>query len=348
MPRILKSLSATDIFAIAEALRAGADAKELLAQYDISRSTLGTIRKKYSDKSQEQIEAIAHDWNKYRKIFAAVFGEKAQQLGPGLTQYPFTTKDIAAWKRTLKLEGGNPYDLKYNAKGRGSLPADVQATAASGFEWRIVPTGKGEYLFKQYPEGEGVFELDTSPVVVKVPDALPAIVERYARDDEQALLARIRYNNLVSVFLGLTTYSLQSHWKTSRTSGQVEVDEMYVGLDHNGAHYAIPVEAKGRAQSEKLSAEQILANYDAAAANFPNTSIICVAAKVVDDYTFALIKFEVDREAEEVNKTFERHYTIASNPTSPQTPRPIITEADLSAYAKLSAKPSAEADEGLA
>jgi hypothetical protein len=344
MPRPIKSLTAEEIFEIAQTVSGGEKPSVIAEKFDIAKATVGTIKRNFGASTLARIKAETHTWNKYRKIFRAVFEAQAQVHGATSGEIPFTSKDITFWQNELSLQGGNAYDLKYNAKGRGSLPPEVQATAPDGFEWRIVATAKGEYLFKLYTAGEGVFDLDPSPITVKVPDALPAIVERYARSDEQALLARIRYNNLVSVFLGMATYSLQSHWKTSKGGSPVEVDEMYVGLDRNGAHYSIPVEAKGRAISEKLTAEQILSNYDAAADSFPETTIVSVAAKVVDDYTFALIRFDVDREAEVVTKVFERHYTIASNPPPKNSSRPILTAEDVRANNALSVDPTAEVD----
>jgi len=45
---------------------------------------------------------------------------------------------------------------------------------------------------------------------ISVPDATPELIRAYALDDEQALLAIVRYNRLIDTFLGLTTYSLQT------------------------------------------------------------------------------------------------------------------------------------------
>jgi len=45
----------------------------------------------------------------------------------------------------------------------------------------------------------------------KIPDSTPELVGAYALDDEQALLAIVRYNRLIDIFLSLTTYSLQNH-----------------------------------------------------------------------------------------------------------------------------------------
>ncbi len=44
-------------------------------------------------------------------------------------------------------------------------------------------------------------------IVVKVPDATPGLVTKYALDDEQGLLARLRYNRLIDIFTGLVCYS---------------------------------------------------------------------------------------------------------------------------------------------
>ena len=51
--------------------------------------------------------------------------------------------------------------------------------------------------------------------VTKVPDCTPGIVAKYAFNDEQALLARVRYNRLVDLFSGVVCYSLQNHLRTT-------------------------------------------------------------------------------------------------------------------------------------
>ena len=45
--------------------------------------------------------------------------------------------------------------------------------------------------------------------------------------DGPALLAKVRYNRLVDIFIGITCYSLQNHLRTTvRSIGQVEIDEI--------------------------------------------------------------------------------------------------------------------------
>ena len=111
-------------------------------------------------------------------------------------------------------------------------------------EWIIEGAGKGRYRFKLVAKTRIVPRDDL--VVINVPDATPELIRAYKLDDEQALLAIVRYNRLIDTFLGLTTYSLQNHLRTTvEGMGQIEIDELYIGLDKHGCHYVIPVQAKG-------------------------------------------------------------------------------------------------------
>lgn len=61
----------------------------------------------------------------------------------------------------------------------------------------------------------------------KIPDSTPGIIAKYALNDEQALLAKVRYNRLIDIFTGVACYSLQSHLRTTVPKiGQVETDEI--------------------------------------------------------------------------------------------------------------------------
>jgi hypothetical protein len=83
-------------------------------------------------------------------------------------------------------------------------------------------------------------------LVRKIPDATPEIIARYALTDEQALLAKVRYNRIIDIFLGITASSLLNHLRTNIPNyGQIEIGELCVGLDSRGAQYIVPVQAKG-------------------------------------------------------------------------------------------------------
>ena len=113
----------------------------------------------------------------------------------------------------------------------------------------------------------------------------------YAFSDEQALLARVRYNRLIDVFLGIACYSLQNHFRTTVAGmGQVETDEIYVGVDKSGAHYVVPVQAKGG--SDRLNRVQIEQDIAVCAEKLP--TLICrpVSAQFMADELIALFEFE--------------------------------------------------------
>jgi hypothetical protein len=146
-------------------------------------------------------------------------------------------------------------------------------------------------------------------------------VAKYALSDEQALLARVRYNRLIDIFLGLACYSLQNHLRTAvRTIGQVETDELYVGVDKRGIHYVIPVQAKGGA--DKLSVVQI--EQDIALCETKFASLVCrpVGAQFMSDNVIALFEFEHD--GDDITVSSERHYKLVA----PEE----VTDEDLNMY----------------
>lgn len=144
--------------------------------------------------------------------------------------------------------------------------------------------------------------------VTKVPDSTPGIVARYALTDEQALLAKLRYNRLVDIFTGVTCYSIQNHLRTTvRGIGQIETDEIYVGLDKRGAHYVLPVQAKGK--TDQIGVVQIEQDLAMCRAKFPNLVARPIAAQFMDDNGIALFEFGTDEE-NEIVKLAERHYRL--------------------------------------
>ena len=70
-----------------------------------------------------------------------------------------------------------------------------------------------QYRFKLVKETRIV--PNTNLVSIGIPDATPEVIRAYRLDDEQALLAILRYNRLIDTFLGLTTFSLQNHLRTT-------------------------------------------------------------------------------------------------------------------------------------
>ena len=106
---------------------------------------------------------------------------------------------------------------------------------------------------------------------------------------------RVRYNRLIDIFLGIACYSLQNHLRTTvRGMGQVETDEIYVGVDKGGSHYVVPVQAKGG--NDSLNRVQIEQDIALCADKLP--SLICrpVGTQLMQDDLIALFEFEQEEE----------------------------------------------------
>lgn len=157
----------------------------------------------------------------------------------------------------------------------------------------------------------------------RIPDATPGLVARYTLDDEQALLARLRYNRLVDVFTGVTCYSLQNHLRSTAPGiGQVETDELYVGVDARGAHFVFPVQAKGG--RDRLGVVQVEQDVALCAAKFPALACRPIAAQFMDGDVIALFELRLD-DAGDVRKVAERQYRLV--------PPSDLTDDELRAYA---------------
>jgi len=102
--------------------------------------------------------------------------------------------------------------------------------------------------------------------------------------------------------------------------GQVETDEIYVGLDKKGAHYVFPLQAK--CGTDKLNVVQIEQDFAVCAHKFP--SLICrpIGAQFVEEGVIVLFEFEQSDGGVRINS--EKHYRLV--------PPEKLTEADLEGY----------------
>ncbi len=255
--------------------------------------------------------------NVYTAVIERIFQSKFK---PGMRDLDFEREEIVKVCNELKLEvPKNLGDLVYSFRYRAALPESIQKLAGEGETWIIRPTGRAKYRFalvKSKP-----IEPNENMSTTKVPDATPGVVAKYALSDEQALLAKVRYNRLVDIFTGVACYSLQNHLRTTVPNmGQVETDEIYIGVDKKGAHYVFPVQAKGG--TDKLSIVQIEQDLAVCAHKFP--SLICrsIAAQFMAGGVIALFEFEEGEDGPKI--CAERHYKLV--------PPDDVTEADLEKY----------------
>jgi hypothetical protein len=194
------------------------------------------------------------------------------------------------------------------------LPKSITSKAPKGYEWIIRPAGKGKYKFAVTKQS--VIAPSNVLAETKIPDATPGIISKYSMNDEQSLLAKLRYNRLVDIFTGLTCYSLQNHLRsTLRDGSQVETDEIYIGIDKRGAHYVLPVQAKGG--RDKIGVVQIEQDFELCALKFPRLICRTIAAQFMEDNLIALFEFEQTNEGIKVSS--EKHYKLVTpNELSPE------------------------------
>ena len=224
----------------------------------------------------------------------------------GSNQFEFERSEIKEWADKLKIVvPDNVGDVLYSFRMRQSLPDTIRATEGKGLLWRIELAGRGLYRFK-LAKGNRIVPRDEL-VTIKVPDATPELIALYTLDDEQALLTIVRYNRLIDIFLGLTTYSLQNHLRTTAKGfGQVEIDELYVGIDTHGCHYVIPVQAKGG--NDQISIVQAQQDVTVCAEKFPGVKCKAISVQFMAEKIIAL--FELTIENDEVKVVEERHYKL--------------------------------------
>ena len=244
--------------------------------------------------------------NRYTQIIERIFFDHYR---PDLTEFAFDRQEIADTAEQLGMDRPkNLGDVIYSFRFRTELPTKILETAPAGQEWVIRKAGKSQYRFVRVAE----WSVAPTPnlVQIKVPDSTPGIIERYALTDEQALLAKLRYNRLIDIFTSLTTYSLQSHLRRGvKGIGQVETDEIYIGLDRHGAHYVLPVQAKGG--RDRLSVVQIEQDFQLCKQDFVNLLCRPIGAQFMADGTIAL--FEFANTDDGVRVSAERHYRLVAS-----------------------------------
>jgi hypothetical protein len=262
---------------------------------------------------------VAGNKNVYETIIEHLFHERYKS---GDSKVFFERDDlIGAAEELGVLLPKNLGDVIYSFRYRNPLPASVRETAPDGKAWQIVGEGQARYAFRLLPDAP----LAPSPHLqaIKIPNATPTLISSYAFSSEQALLAKVRYNRLIDLFTGIVCFSLQNHFKTTVSGiGQVETDEIYLGVDKQGVQYVLPVEAKGGA--DHLSVVQLMQDLALSKEKFPLLKCLVIGAQFVDD-DVSLMLFEEDPEnLGSVHMIGERRYRLV--------PIDDISRSDLDSY----------------
>ncbi len=245
--------------------------------------------------------------SKYDKIIETVFFKNYSES----LRVSFDREELAQASNNLNIPRiKNLGDIVYSYRFRRDLPKKINETAPSGCEWIIVGTGIGHYEFRLSQIGK--IEPALNRQKIKIPDATPEIVKMYApANDEQALLTKVRYNRMIDLFMGITSYSVQNHLRTTVEGiGQIEVDEIYLGVSKNGTHYIFPCQAKS--PGDKFGIVQVLQDISFCKARY--SSVICrpVALQFIDDDSFAIMEVSIEEEKNILKLVVidEKHYKL--------------------------------------
>jgi hypothetical protein len=261
---------------------------------------------------------VAKGQSRQSQIVTAVFFDR---YAAGKTFIEFSRQDLrdACVKHGIvplaNMGDGPLYSYRYRAK----LPKEILDTQPTGKEWVILGRGISQYEFRLVSANNIL--PNTSLISTKIPESTPEIIKRYAFSDEQALLARIRYNRLVDTFFGITTYSLQSHLRTTVDSiGQIEIDEIYVGVDKYGRHFVIPVQAK--VGNDKIGYAQLFQDLAYCKQKYPRLVCRALSAKFMARGVIALFDLTISGDAVKIVQ--EKHYSLV--------PEGTISDAELQDY----------------
>lgn len=271
------------------------------------------------DESGTASNSLEKKEGSYTQLIREVFFSNFQD---GMRDFQFGREEFAEAARRVGVETPkNIGDIIYSFRYRRRLPKEILATQPEGHFWLILGAGDAKYRFRLSTISH--IEPRRGLLVRKIPDSTPEIISRYALSDEQALLAKVRYNRLLDIFLGISTYSLQNHLRTKIPNyGQIEIDEVYVGLDSRGAQYIIPVQAKGG--SDKLGVIQTIQDHTFCTnqAKYADCIPRTVSVQFMDDDVIAM--FEMTFDGNDVALIQEQHYKLV--------PSQEILSSDLAKY----------------
>jgi hypothetical protein len=246
----------------------------------------------------------AEPTSRYDALIEAVFFAHYKK---GAGKVRFIREEFAPHARRLGIKlPKNLGDILYSYRfARKALPQRILDTCGEGQEWVIQGAGAARYVFRKVPEANITPRQDLYRI--KLPDATPEIVSQHELSDEQALLAKVRYNRLIDIFLGVTAYSLQNHLRTHvKSVGQIEVDELYAAVNKSGAQFIVPVQAKGG--RDKIGVVQIQQDIAFCRERFADLICRSVAAQFITSKVIAM--FELAVSDDRVRILEERHYDL--------------------------------------
>jgi hypothetical protein len=246
---------------------------------------------------------MAKSSNRYSQLIETVFFKHYRN---GDTEVSFDRSEFEAEAKILEIDlPKNQGDIVYSFRYRTALPERILALCGPEEEWTIHGVGRGRYQFRKGPATRIAPQADLLPA--KIPNATPSIVDQYAIEDEQAVLTKIRYNRLIDLTTGMTAYSLQNHLRTTLKSGsQIEIDELYVGVDKHGVQYIVPVQAKGG--NDRIGRAQLEQDIAYCAEIYPDLVCLPIAAQFMAGGVIAMLQLTIADDRVQIVQ--EKHYKL--------------------------------------
>ena len=246
--------------------------------------------------------------SKYDEIIEKVFFDNFKK---GSKRVAFSREELASASDSLGFPRiKNLGDIPYSYRFRKDLPETISSSASKGKDWILVGPGIAAYEFRLASPAKIQPSLNLKRI--KIPDATPEILKKYAAGtDEQALFAKIRYNRLVDIFLGITCYSIQNHLRTTVDGiGQIEVDEIYIGINSKGVHFSIPCQAKSPGDS--FGIVQAMQDIALVKQTYPTTVCRPLVLQFLSENDVAIAEVDVTEENEEFKLLIvdEKHYSL--------------------------------------
>lgn len=231
---------------------------------------------------ENEVEGLS----RYDEVILAVFKRLTLQYGLEAEVLPFDKDFLDQIAEELHIK--NIPDIIYSYRsGRRDFPPEMVRHG----NWVIRGEGKGKYTLVRLDipvELAVPLELE----ITDIPNAIPEIVLMFAKGDEQSVLVQIRYNRLVDIFTSLTVYHLQSHLRAYvRDMGQIEVDDLYLGVNTDGQWFCIPIEAKPASLKDQLNRVQISSMVAYAEQEYPGLAVRPLGVKVLDDGSMVFVEF---------------------------------------------------------
>lgn len=97
---------------------------------------------------------------------------------------------------------------------------------------------------------------------------------------------------------------------TIKNIGQIEIDEVYLGINKKGSHFVIPCQAKS--PGDRFGIVQVMQDIEFCKIRYPNTICKPIALQFLSENEVAILELEVEEENEIFHLLVidERHYKL--------------------------------------